>query len=86
MSVIANFDVKVYTLLLSIIMLFETFFGYLVHVHWISARSQPEGCTTEYIKPEPERQHRLRILSEHLYDSIVHFRDIVSFNKILKIV
>lgn len=48
-------------------MLFQTFFWYWVYL--ISARSQPE-CTNKYIEQEPERQHRLGILSEHLYDSI----------------
>lgn len=48
-------------------MLFQTFFWYWVYL--ISARSQPE-CTNKHIEQEPERQHRLGILSGHLYDSI----------------
>lgn len=33
-----------------------------------SASSQPEGCTKAII--EPDRQHRLGIVNDHLYDSI----------------
>lgn len=56
------------------LIMYSKHFSVFFFVSWNSAKSpssassQPEGCTKASI--EPDRQHRLGIVSDHLYDSI----------------